>query len=426
MQYQPELTKDLREEILHDEKITSKWYGRHLLAFKAVQRFPRTYRFPRHKPLRIACLHWLTTSVGGINTRLRTYREVADRQGDTFDVLVSANQRTKHPTLLPERKTIRGGDSFITIDGYAPHHEENVKHTAKWVKERYDVVMLSFLCPHPTKAYGDEPAFISLLGELKIARIPIIGYISDAYWDTYKEFGEATLKLCDKCYVTQTAYAAPLVKAGYRVRPAYIPFIPVNEKLPDKKFFQAQRVVWIAQWKNIKGIHQFYQGVPKLLKKGFDVRMYNSGIEYYKLRLLPEWKKIVGNDKFSPQYSGKGGASYYGWVPVEGRARILSTAGFMCDFQGHRAKFKAYSSGSYNNTTVEALYYGCVPVVHESVLKSQIPKDLLLPVADLKDYPDVIARYDIRQYNRKQAREYVMDRHDAFRLYGNLFDEYRK
>lgn len=425
LQYQPELTKSLKEEILNDEKITSKWYGRHLLAFKVAQRFPRPYRFPRHQKMNIACLHWLTTSVGGINTRLRTYREVADYQGDRFDVFVSANQRTKFRGLLPERKTIRGGDSFITIDGYAPHHENNVQETYIWLAENYDAVMLSFLCPHPTKAYGDDPVFLPLLQGLKKKGVPIIGYISDAYWDTYKQFGEATLKLCDKCYVTQTAYADPLVKAGYRVRPAYIPFIPIEKHFSthDRK---DRRVVWIAQWKNIKGIHQFYQGIPRLVERGFSVRMYNSGIEYYKLRLLPEWKKIVGHDSFAPQYSGNGEAGYLGWKPVEQRARVLSIAGFMCDFQGHRAKFKAYQSGSYNNTTVEALYYGCVPVVHESVLKSQIPKELLLPVADLKDYPDVIAKYDISQYNRKQAREYVMDRHDAFRLYGDLFDEYRR
>jgi hypothetical protein len=224
--------------------------------------------------------------------------------------------------------------------------------------------------------------------------------------------------------VTQPAYGEPLVKAGYPVQTVYIPFIPIGK--PSEKERIENRVVWMPQWKNVKGIKPFFDGVPRLLDKGYEVKLYNSGIEYYNMRKENGWKKVVGKDFFAPQYSGKGLATYYGWVSVERRAKILSRAGFMADFQGHRAKYKAYRRGSYNNTIVEALYYGCVPVVHKNLLRSAIPDNLVLPISDLAKYPEAIMKYDVRGYPRKEAREYVNDNHSAYKLYDEVFDEFRR
>jgi len=90
--------------------------------------------------MKIAVLHWACSSVGGINTTLQTLREVAVKRGDTFHIFASDPQRTKRPQLLKERKKVRGGDTFITIDGYAPHHITNYAASADFLRE-YDLVM---------------------------------------------------------------------------------------------------------------------------------------------------------------------------------------------------------------------------------------------------------------------------------------------
>src|ERR1700733_2301692 len=110
--------------------------------------------------MRVAVIHWWTPSVGGINTTLEAYRAVAAAKGDTFHVLAAGGNgpghKTKHAGLLPERTRIPGGDSFIWIDGYAPYAPNNVAESVAFINANYDVVMLSFICPHPSKGYGYE------------------------------------------------------------------------------------------------------------------------------------------------------------------------------------------------------------------------------------------------------------------------------
>src|ERR1700744_3358577 len=112
--------------------------------------------------MKIAVLHWWTSSVGGINTTLQSLRAIADHRGDTFHVFSSDCYRTKKPQVYFKRKRIRGGDSFIMIDGEAPYHTSNMLTSLRMLK-KYDVVMTSFLCPRETKKYGSEPLFLPFL-----------------------------------------------------------------------------------------------------------------------------------------------------------------------------------------------------------------------------------------------------------------------
>ncbi len=371
--------------------------------------------------MKIAVLHWNTSSVGGINSVLQAYRAVAARRGDVFHVFASNPQRTKRPVVFPKPKLVRGGDSYILIDGEAPYHDVNIAATLKLLAG-YDVVLTSFLCPHPTKAYGAAPLFLALLEGVRKLGKPLVGYIHDAYWDSYQEWGERTLKLCDRTLVTEKAYGEPLLKAGYKVTSIAVPFTPL---VRDPKVTRnPKRLVWLPQWKNIKGVHKFFRGIPELRRANFSVGLYNNGIEYYKLRLTPEWKKTVDVDHFATAYSAKRKSpcvEFHGWLPLEEMPGALLGAGFMADFQGHAAKYEAYLNGSYNSTIVEALYYGCVPVVHSNMLKSDIPGELLLAVDRIEDYPAAVAKYPLKSYRTKKAREYVLDSHGADALYDKVF-----
>jgi predicted transcriptional regulator with HTH domain len=222
--------------------------------------------------------------------------------------------------------------------------------------------------------------------------------------------------------VTEKAYGEPLLAAGYDVRPVYVPFVPLTVTRAVKR--DTKRLVWLPQWKNIKGIHKFFRGVPELVKAGFNVGLYNNGIEYYKLRLTEEWKKTVDWDHFVGEGGTRtvpaGPVQFWGCLPLESMPEVLLGAAFMADFQGHSAKHAAYLNGSYNSTIVEALYYGTVPVVHSNMLKSDIPSELLLAVDKIEDYPEAVRKFRLKDYDRRWAREYVEDSHNADRLYATV------
>ena len=61
--------------------------------------------------MKIAVLHWSTSSVGGINTSLQTLRKVANDKGDTFHVFACDDQKTKKPCNI-ESKLVRGGGTY--------------------------------------------------------------------------------------------------------------------------------------------------------------------------------------------------------------------------------------------------------------------------------------------------------------------------
>lgn len=369
--------------------------------------------------MKIAVLHWNTSSVGGINTTLQILRQVALSRGDTFHILASDPQASKKPGLLPARKRVRGGDTFITIDGYAPHHPKNWQNTELLLRQ-YDVVMTSYISPHPTKDYGDEPLFLPLLKALHAKGKRMIGYIHDGYWETYKEFGELVLPLVEKTMVAQEAYGRPLVEAGYPVTPAYLPFYPL---VPDPQGVvrNPNLVTWLPQWKNIKGVRKFWAGLPEALAAGWDVEMYGNGIEYYKMRLQEDWKQLVGSDHFAPDYSGTGTAQFFGCVTLEQVAEVLCRSSYMIDFQGHAAKWKVYLNGSYNHTILEALYYGATPIVHSNMLKANIPPGLLLAVDDPTKWPEAVAAHDRSTFDPEAARRYVLENHSAEVLYDRIF-----
>ncbi len=368
---------------------------------------------------RVAVLHWHTSSVGGINTTFQTLRAEALSRGDEFDILASDPQRTKSPGQFVKRQRVRGGDTFITIDGQAPHHPTNVKASIEFIKKNYDVVITSFLCPHPTKAYGEEPLFLALLEGIKAAGIPIVGYIHDAYWDSYKEFGLLTLPLCVRTMVCQPSYAKALIEAGHPVTAAFVPFRTLADQPNVPR--DPNLVVWLPQWKNIKGIGKFWAGLPRARQLGYKVEMYGNGIEYYNMRKEPDWKENVGSDFFSPEHSGSGAADFFGCVPETDVPGILSRATFMCDFQGSgKPKYEAYRNGSYNHTIIEALYYGAIPVVHKSVTNTPIPKDLILALDAPENWPDLIGDIDTVAYDRVAARRYVEENHSAKVLYDRI------
>lgn len=368
--------------------------------------------------MRIACLYFPTSSVGGIATNVATLRAEAQRRGDTFHVLVCANQPTKsyktHPTKL-----IRGGDTFITVDGEASHHPSRSKYVAEKINANYDLVYLAFLCPHPTKAYGTEPVFLELLDRLEL---PIVGRISDGYFETYADWGHDTANHCQRIIVVNRQYVPEDFTTIHPNLPITVarPFDPVGPGYQENEQRRTswRSLVWISQWKAIKGIHRFLAMLPQI---GGDQDLFSNGILYYQLRTSPEWKAAIGPDLFKPEFSGDGKARFHGWCAMPVIRTALQAAWFMPEFQGlGRPSYAAYRNGSLNYTIVESLYYGATPVIPQMTIEGcGIPPEAAIGV---RDYSDIIPALNGPRASRPDlGRDWVVENFAVQKVYDKFF-----
>ncbi len=341
--------------------------------------------------MKIAALYWPTSSVGGINTELRALHAEATRRGHTFHVLRSGLQKNISAQVFPERKLIRGGDTFITIDGECSHHPSQVKCSEHFL-DGYDRVYLAYLCPHPTKEYGTEPHFLKLL---ETYDKPITARITDGYWNDYKEWGVATLSLCNSATFVHRA-SAKFWDMYSSVRYCPAPFDPSTAY--EGVYRETDLTVYISQWKAIKGIHKLLPEIPNIKGK---VELYSNGILYYQLRSKPDWRRAVGEDKFKG-FNGKGKATFFGYIPLDEVEVVLRRATFMIDLMGiGKPKNQTYIDGAHNLTAIEAAWYGCCPVLHARA-SNVVPLDVALFAANARQAVSII--------NSKEGRAYALSK----------------
>lgn len=367
--------------------------------------------------MKVACVYWWTSSVGGIATHLNALRSAAIKVGDQFDILHSKNWKTKSPQLFKERQWVRGGDTNIWVDGELPHHPNNIQESIDWLEENYDAIYFGFACPHPTKAYP-TPDFLPLFD----TNLPKVSGVTDGYFEEYREWGIQCLSKVKAILVVQPTYREPLLKAGLKnVRVSLAPFNPMTGKLHPRS--KTPLLVWPNQWKNIKGINEFLDAVPNV-PKSVRIEMYSNGIRYYQLRTEERWRNAVDKDLFQG-YNGNGRATFYGNVDHPEIVKVFQRAWITVNLQGLRSRKPAYQKGSYNLTEVEALYYGACPILHESAVNTLLPREVYLTTKDGTDIPELIrdglkSGFFQSEKRRKQAREFVLENHLASKKYREL------
>jgi hypothetical protein len=365
--------------------------------------------------VRIACVYWYTSSVGGIATHLNSLRTAAVRYGDTFDILHCRDWKTKTPKLFTERQWVRGGDTNIWVDGEIPQTEA----AARWLEANYDAICFGFICPHKRKDYP-EPKFLPLYD----CRMPRVAWVMDGYWDEYSEWAVPLLPKLKGILCPLESYATPLrrLEVEHLVISPF-PFQPAHGPRRDKD--SRPLLVWPNQWKDVKGLRHFLMAVP-LLPSKVRVEMYSCGIRYYQWRTEEMWLNAVGEDRFQGHH-GRGRAVYYGNVDLPEITRVYQRAWVTVNLQGitMKAKNDTYRHGSYNNTEVEALYYGVCPILHSSTLQTDMPRDVYVSVERGDQIPGVVADilrsgFALDPARRSRAKEFVLDKHLASRRYLDL------
>ncbi|MEK0326122.1 MAG: hypothetical protein QQN63_10510 [Nitrosopumilus sp.] len=364
--------------------------------------------------MRLAIIYWPTSSVGGIATHLNSLRTCAIRNGDSCDILRSGNHKNLRAEKFDERKWIRGGDTKIWIDGELPHSAGRIEESIRWLENNYDAIHFGFLCPHPTKAYP-SPAFLPLFED---TNLPKSATITDGYWDDYAEWGEKCLPHLNVVTTSGLNYANSLIERGIDVLPLGMPFVPALGRYARKE--SKPLLIWPNQWKNIKGINSFLGCIPNL-PEAVDVELYSCGIRYYQLRTQALWLDAVFEDRFKG-FPGRGRAVYFGNVSLEEIYTAFQRAWFTVCLQGMTSRKAAYRQGSYNNTELEALFYGAMPILHESTLNTDIPKEVYAAVSSGDEIPDLVEKLirdgtALNSERREKARDFVMQNYSAMKQY---------
>jgi len=290
------------------------------------------------------------------------------------------------------------------------------------LKENYDVIHFGFLCPHPTKAYP-TPDFLPVFTDLDL---PKTGTITDGYWDDYAEWGEQCIPYLNLITTSGMHYAQALIERGIPVQPLGIPFLPGTGRSYPRD--REPLLIWPNQWKNIKGINPFLDAVPSLPDE-LRVELYSCGIRYYQLRTEDRWLDAVGEDKLFG-FHGRGRATYFGNVDLPRIRTAFQRAWFSVCFQGIATRKAAYKAGSYNNTELEALYYGALPILHESALGTDLPESAYRTVETGDELPDVVARAlrdgTVKDSERlRDARAFVLDNYSAYTQYETIRKAWR-
>lgn len=365
--------------------------------------------------MRIACIYWYTKSVGGIATHLNSLRTAAIQNGDEFDILHSRAWKTKKPKLFEARQWIFGGDTRIWCDGEIPQTEE----AARWLEHNYDAIYFGTICPHETKYYPrpDFRVFYDI-------QLPKVAGITDGYWDEYKSWAEPLIPFLQGILCVQPSYAKALdyLHLGNKLKVSLAPFVPLRGKIASRS--KTPLLIWPNQWKEIKGVTDFMQIVPKLPKE-IDVELYSTCIRYFQMRIEDKpWNDAVAMDHITG-IAGRGRANFYGNVDKPRICDAYQRAWYTVNLQGMKTTKDTYRRGSYNLTEVEAMYYGACPILHKSTAQTELPAECYLSVNSAQDIPEILSskystEFALSPERQQKARQYVIDNHLASNRYQDL------
>lgn len=370
---------------------------------------------------RIITLHARISSVGGINTELVTMRKEAAEKGHEFLVYEVAPWKTFAFKHFDEPTNIRGGDTYILVDGKLSSFPSHLGDTVKWINENFDSVFISCCGPRDNKAYREAgvnedgtSVFNDLLDHITL---PIVNRVTDGYFSAYEEWGRRTMQQCVKTTCSR-AYRPSIPEDAGKVELVEIPFRPETQDMMPARS-PSPLVVNVSQYKNVKGTVPMLEAIP-LFKEDVTVDLYSCGILYYQLRTKEIWLNAVDKDFFKG-FHGNGRATYYGYVDVERMPEVLSSAWFLLDLQGwgRAGRYDAYKKGSLNNTGIEGMYYGCLPIVYET---TPIPDHLCAKVTSIEEIAQVVNSEEGRalaldKARQEEARQWVIERHC------NLFED---
>ncbi|MFA5777627.1 MAG: glycosyltransferase [Parcubacteria group bacterium] len=309
--------------------------------------------------MKIAIVVFNLSQIGGIATRACSTNNLLKGLGHTCHTfkIFDAKKNFK----IKEPKIIGKGKNFKIECGELSIHVDKIKETMR-ILDGYDYIIFTHPCPH-----GSENNLWRLLYRTKPKKIVTV---SDIYWnDYYREFDDM-IPYVDKFIANNGTIRKFLlekkkIKAEELLQPFYFKDRGLNE---DEK---ENLIVWTNQWRGWKGIKHALEATRL---QEYNYEFYGVGREYYNFSKRKDVKEFIRND-FVSNKKGNGCVDIMGFVGYDDIPKILKRAKMSFDLTGLSEKYY----GHFNRTTLEGMYFGCVAIVWDTMIKnSKIPKECVI------------------------------------------------
>ncbi len=328
---------------------------------------------------RIAIVMWPIMEVGGIATYLANLQAALQNLGHSVD-FYHARERGYMRNLSKTTPVLAGRDVRLP-GGQFKYGDKEDRKAAKKLLNSYDLVIMGHQCPHPNIRGEGSRAWQSLY-DLKV---PIFAVFHDNIWQRAYPWLAEVAENIDVCLYTNPSIWVGSAQAfpGYFVyTPQLLDTIHAGLYRSKKK----ERVVWLPQWKNWKGIGLFVRALPDI---NYETHLYNSGIEYHYLKKEKDWSKWITEDEYAKHDAVVPPNGFHVPKIVKGPRLltkipgILKRANISVDLTGYR-------TGPFLHQTTyvhfESMVYGAIVVAPESVAQkpSPIPDDCIytIPTGD--------------------------------------------
>ena len=303
----------------------------------------------------------------------------------------------------------------------AEHHE-----VFKRKVKKADLILFTHPCPHPTKANAGDKSWHKLYKICRKAGTPTAILFTDNLWDRMYPWITDVVKDGHPYTLFYNNYNAGFDSMARLGQESHYTNYPMDFDEIQPEVERDMDLIWMPQWKRWKGIHQLIEDLAKHPDR-IKVDFYNSGIEYYKERLLPQWRRAIALDEFAERQVAKGKqgvmvrskkkygarAIVHGLVAPDKVSPLYARSKAMIDLSGMYAK---KFNSQVTCAMIEGMMNGCVvaapPQVEnneQSLLQGQCLVFPVNPRHITKSLARIVADEDMRGEIAARAFKYVSD-----------------
>ena len=306
-------------------------------------------------------------------------------------------------------------------------NKQQMDEYKRQVKESEFVLMIHG-APHPTKSSAKGDFEWQQLYEIpKKRKKPVAILFTDNPWNrSYRWIEEVIDRKTTLLYCNWNAKFDSMEKLTYEAQ--FIDY-PIDMDEQAAKTHNKPRkvdVAWLTQWKKWKGIHEFVSQLSDNPSAFYTV-LFNSGIEYYNMRLEPYWSKAIreerrprtGPARNTPDYydpiihNSSSTTDYFGLVYPHQVSRIYANSKLCLDLSGaFSKKFEAQFTCAMAEPMVHHSLVAVPPYIYDDE-KSRIQGVPITwsvdPNAIIDSLEEILAQPRRRQILTQNAYDWVRD-----------------
>ena len=331
---------------------------------------------------KMVILSWELLEAGGINSIIMGYQSGFQKLG--WDVVTYHASKNGRLMLSEDEFTLN--TKWFRAKGLnlGWDNNEQLRAYAKDVKES-DFVFSIHGAPHPTKSSAKGDFGWHRLYEIpKRYNTPVGIIFTDNLWNKlYAWIADIIDDDIKLFYNNKNAGFDSIAKLPFEAMFVDYPmdFDSIPKHKPHNK--RTIDVCWMPQWKKWKGI---YELIDQLAQNPDAIKMifFNSGIEYYNLRLTENWKKAIrhenrpkvgaekkaGEGKYFNQitHNEKSTVDYFGLVYPDQVNQIYSNSKVSVDLSGAYSK---RMTAQYSCVMLESIANKCVVAAPPDIINGE-------------------------------------------------------